>query len=55
MYFTDQNITQRGDPMELHSEGLEMQKQNVPMVKAQIGVICLVTMFSNIMLMAAQN
>ena len=26
VYFTDQNIMQRGDPMELYFEGLEMQK-----------------------------
>ena len=46
--------------MELHSEGLEMQKQNTPTVRAQRvnqknednG---LVIMFSNIMLITAQN
>ena len=26
VYFTDQNMMQRGDPMELNLEGLEMQK-----------------------------
>ena len=25
VYFADQNIMQRGNPMELNSEGLEMQ------------------------------
>ena len=51
MYFTDQNITQRGNPMELNSESLEMQKQHKTMVGAQRvdeknGVICLVIMFT---------
>ena len=45
--------------MELHSEGLEMQEQNIPTVRAQRvveknGINCLV-MFSNIMLMTVQN
>ena len=26
VYFTDQNIMQRGDPMELNFEGLKIQK-----------------------------
>lgn len=28
--FTDQNILQRGDPVELDLEVLEIQKQNIP-------------------------
>ena len=42
---------QRGDPMELSFEGLEMQKQNIPANRAQRvgeknGVICLDIMFT---------
>ena len=49
MYFTDQNIMQRGDSTKLNFEGLEMQKRNVPMDRAQRadennGFICLVVM-----------
>ena len=29
VYFTDQNIKQNGDPIELNFEGLEMQKLNI--------------------------
>ena len=46
--------------MELHSEGLEMQKQKTPTFRTQRvdqknGDNGLVITFSNIMLMAAQN
>ena len=49
--FTDQNIEQRGDLMELNFEGLKMQKWNVPTDRIQIvdeknEVICLVIMFT---------
>ena len=62
---------QRGDPMELNFEGLEMQRSNIPTDRAQIvdeedGVICLVIMFTprfmvlemskmNFLLMPAKN
>ena len=36
VYFTDQNIMQRGDPMEMNFEGLGMQKWNAPTVRVQI-------------------
>ena len=35
VYFTDQNIVQRGEPRELSLEGPEMQKWNMQMDKAQ--------------------
>ena len=35
VYFTDQNIMQREDPMELNFEGLEMQKWNIAKDRAQ--------------------
>ena len=42
---------QKGDPMELNFEGLEMQKWNIPTDRAQRvdeknGVICLVIMYT---------
>ena len=42
---------QRGGPMELNFEDLEMQKRNIPTDRARRiedknGVICLVTMFT---------
>ena len=62
---------QRGDPVELNFEGLEMQKSNIPTDRAQIvdeenGFICLVIMFTprvmvlemskmNFLLMPAKN
>ena len=51
MHFTAQNRTQRGDPIELNFEGLEMQEQNKPTDKAQkenekSRTICLVNMFT---------
>ena len=50
VYFTDQNIMQRWNSVELNFEGLEMQKQNTPTHRAQRadeknGVICLGIMF----------
>ena len=35
VYFTDQNIVQRGEPRELSLEGPEMQKWNMPIDKAK--------------------
>ena len=35
MYFTDQNIIQKGDTEKLNFEGLEMQKLNIPTDKTQ--------------------
>ena len=29
LYYTDQNITQRKDPLDLNFEGLEIQKWNI--------------------------
>ena len=36
VYFTDENIIQRGESMKLNFEGLEMQKLNIPTDKAQM-------------------
>ena len=35
VYFTDQNLMQRGDPMKLNFESHEMQKLNIPMGRSQ--------------------
>ena len=56
--FTDQNIKQREDLMELNFEGLKMPKWNVPTYRVQIvdwknGVIFLVIMFTQKNLSAA--
>ena len=52
MYFTDQDLMQRGHPLELNFEGPQMQKWNVPTDRAQEvdeknGVACLVIMFGH--------
>ena len=51
MDFTDQNIKQRGDLMELSFEGLKIQKWNIPADRVQIvdeknGNICPIIMFT---------
>ena len=50
VYFTDQNIMQRGDPAELNFESIEMHKWYKPINRAvrvdeKSGVICVVIMF----------
>ena len=50
MYFTDQNIMQKGDPIEVNFEGFGMQKRNIPTDRAQRVdeknlIICLVIMY----------
>ena len=49
--FTEQNIIQKGDPMEMNFAGLKMRKWNIPTDRAQRtdeknGVLCLVIMFT---------
>ena len=51
VFFTDQNIMQSGNTMELNFEGLQMQKWNILSDRAQRvhdknRVICLVFMFT---------
>ena len=51
MYFTDQNIMQRGNSRELNFKGPQMQKWNIPTDRAQREneknwVICLIILFS---------
>ena len=51
VYFTNHNVMQKGDPMELNFESLEMQKWNIPTDRSQKvdeknGVIYLVAMFA---------
>ena len=51
VYFRNHNVMQKGDPMELNFESLEMQKWNIPTDRAQKvdeknGVIYLVAMFA---------
>ena len=51
VYFTNHNLMQRRDPMELNFEGLKMQKINIPTNRAQKvdgknKVICLAVIFT---------
>ena len=51
MCFGDQNIMQRRDPMEMNFGGLEMQKRNTPINRAQRvdennGVMCVFIMLT---------